>query len=270
MQLKHCFLVMVDISGYTRFMTFHATSLLHAEAIVTELLEAVLDQADYPLTIAKLEGDAVFLYAELRPGEEVAAAHDITRQIGAMFNSFYAKERAFLDCRHGCACDACARIGQLKLKEILHFGNVTFKQIRQFTELVGADVLLIHRLLKNSIPTNEYILMSESFHALAGDYADQQPEFRTEQVEDLGAIPILVYYPGIQIKPEQIPSVSGTDLAAVLNKHSFARMLRRKPRGEFNNLAAPKMNLILYLLEGIASGIKVLRQQFERRPKAQG
>jgi len=38
-------------------------SLLHAEAIISDLLEAVIDHAEYPLTLSKLEGDAVFLYA---------------------------------------------------------------------------------------------------------------------------------------------------------------------------------------------------------------
>src|SRR5688572_29491044 len=123
MHLLPAFLVITDISGYTRFMTFHSTSLLHAEEIITELIEAVLDKADYPLTIAKLEGDAVFFYAEAPAGQEAAAAQDISRQIGKMFTAFYAKERALIDCRHGCVCEACQNIGELKLKAILHTGE---------------------------------------------------------------------------------------------------------------------------------------------------
>ena len=65
MEIKRVVLVLADISGYTRFMRVHTMSLLHAEAIITDLLEAVIDQAEHPLTLSKLEGDAVFLYATL-------------------------------------------------------------------------------------------------------------------------------------------------------------------------------------------------------------
>lgn len=43
MEIKRVALVLVDISGYTRFMKLHAMSLLHVESIITELLEAVID-----------------------------------------------------------------------------------------------------------------------------------------------------------------------------------------------------------------------------------
>src|SRR5258708_36596241 len=116
MKMLRAALVMLDISGYTRFVKFHATSLLHAEEIITELLEAVIDKAEYPLNIAKLEGDAVFLYAEMPAGEEIAAAKSVTRQIGAMFTAFYAKEQALGECRHGAVLEPGQHIKQLKLK----------------------------------------------------------------------------------------------------------------------------------------------------------
>jgi hypothetical protein len=265
MQVTPSFLVITDISGYTRFMRMHATSLLHAEEIITELIEAVLDKADYPLTIAKLEGDAVFFHAPIPQGEEAAAAKDITRQIEKMFTAFYAKEDALLGCRHGCVCEACRNIGELKLKAVLHAGEVAVKQIRQFTELAGPDVILVHRLLKNSIPQHEYVLMTPAFHAMAGDYAGQSPERRRETIDEQGPLYVLVYYPKIEVTPGDVPKVKGTELAARLNQHSFARMLKGKPRQPFNHLPPPKMNLVLYLLEGISSGLNVLRQQFDRR-----
>ena len=67
MELKRVVLVLADISGYTRFMKIHTMSLLHAETIITELLEAVLDHAEFPLTLSKLEGDAAFMYATPLP-----------------------------------------------------------------------------------------------------------------------------------------------------------------------------------------------------------
>ncbi len=61
MEVKRLALVLADISGYTQFVNRHKMSLLHAEQIITDLLEAVIDQAEYPLQVSKLEGDAVFV-----------------------------------------------------------------------------------------------------------------------------------------------------------------------------------------------------------------
>ena len=60
MELAQVSLILADISGYTSFISMHRISLLHAEQIVTELLEAIISQIEAPLILNKLEGDAVF------------------------------------------------------------------------------------------------------------------------------------------------------------------------------------------------------------------
>lgn len=55
-------LIIADISGYTRYMTANAKTLAHSQAIITELVQAVVRQIELPLEVAKLEGDAVFLF----------------------------------------------------------------------------------------------------------------------------------------------------------------------------------------------------------------
>jgi len=47
-ELRDVLLVIADISGYTRFMVATATELRHGQAIVTALLEAVLERAELP------------------------------------------------------------------------------------------------------------------------------------------------------------------------------------------------------------------------------
>ncbi|HUP46637.1 MAG TPA: hypothetical protein VM779_14110 [Thermoanaerobaculia bacterium] len=54
--------LIADISGYTRFMVSNETE---SHAVNGALLDAILQQVEIPLTVAKLEGDAVFLYAEI-------------------------------------------------------------------------------------------------------------------------------------------------------------------------------------------------------------
>ncbi len=42
-RLKQIFIILVDISGYTNFIRMHKVSLLHAEKIIGELMESILD-----------------------------------------------------------------------------------------------------------------------------------------------------------------------------------------------------------------------------------
>jgi class 3 adenylate cyclase len=193
MVLKQALLVLADISGYTRFTRLRALSLLHAETIITELLETVIATARYPLQIAKLEGDAVFLFAEAGD-DPAAAAQDVAAQVTRFFDAFQACTRRLAETSI-CPCQACGSIGDLKLKVIVHAGEVAFKRIRQFDEVAGEPVIRLHRLAKNTIPAQEYILVTEAFYALSGAWPGQPPETRVERVEELGLTPVRVFYP---------------------------------------------------------------------------
>lgn len=193
MVLQHALLVLADISGYTRFTRLRALSLLHAEAIITELLEVVIDQAAYPLQIAKLEGDAVFLYAN-SAGDPAAAARDVARQVTGFFTAFQARAR-HLAATSVCPCQACGSIGDLKLKVIVHAGEIAHKRIRQFDELAGEPVIRLHRLAKNTVRADEYILVTEDFFVLGGAWPGPAPEVRVEAVEDLDPSKVFVFYP---------------------------------------------------------------------------
>ena len=193
--MKKVALVIVDISGYTRFIRAQKLSAIHAEEIIFELLEAVINHATYPLTLNKLEGDAAFLYAEVNAENQVDVAKDVARQVREFFRVFYDRAHTLSHERADCHCDACERIFDLRLKAILHFGEAVFRKIRQFDEMAGEDVILIHQLLKNSIPSHEYIMMTESFHQLAGDYDDLQPEIRQESCDFMDEVTVHVSYP---------------------------------------------------------------------------
>ena len=61
-------LIIADISGYTRYMTANAKTLAHSQTIITELVKAIVQQIELPLEVAKLEGDAVFLFCRKQSG----------------------------------------------------------------------------------------------------------------------------------------------------------------------------------------------------------
>ena len=194
MEIKQVALVIVDISGYTQFINFHKTSLIHAQEVISQLLESVIDRASHPLILNKLEGDAALLYAELGT-DEPAATRDILAQVSGFFAAFHAKARELSGSRADCPCEACQRIRDLRIKAILHRGVVAFRKIRQFDEMAGEDVILLHRLLKNTVTASEYMLLTEPFHHSLGNLPEARGEIHEEVYEDLGPVRSRVLFP---------------------------------------------------------------------------
>ena len=69
MAVERAVLLIADIGGYTRFMKVHRVNLSHAQYVVAQLLEAVIDAAEPRFKLAKLEGDAAFFYALANKGD---------------------------------------------------------------------------------------------------------------------------------------------------------------------------------------------------------
>ena len=59
-ETQHGYLLLADISGYTSYVA--STELAHSQEILSELLELIIERFKPLLTIAKIEGDAVFAY----------------------------------------------------------------------------------------------------------------------------------------------------------------------------------------------------------------
>jgi class 3 adenylate cyclase len=195
MDTKQVALVIADISGYTHFIRTKKVSGLHAEEIIFDLLETVINHSEHPLTLNKLEGDAIFLYAELTSANQPEVLRDVARQAQDFFIIFRERVQALTQERAECACNACQRVHDLRLKVVLHCGEAMFKHIRQFEELAGEDVITIHRLLKNSIPSREYILMTEAFQAVTGQLSGLSHMTSIETYADLGELKVHVFTP---------------------------------------------------------------------------
>lgn len=162
MAIQPTFLLIADIAGYTRFMNFHRTSLAHAQQIVAQLLEAVIDAARARLKLAKLEGDAAFFFLPYPAGAEPDLAF-VAEQAAAIYRAFHARS-SDLRVNTLCRCDGCRQAGNLKIKLVGHFGEAAVQKVKKLTELAGVDVIIVHRLLKNTVPVPEYLLMTEPVH----------------------------------------------------------------------------------------------------------
>lgn len=189
-------LIIADISGYTRFMTANAKTLAHSQTIITELVTAIVQQVELPLEVAKLEGDAVFLYCRKQSGPQLWP--EVKRLIGEKLLSFFRRfsdKVAELRQSTTCSCHACAHIDRLRLKLIVHSGEVLFHRVLHFMELAGVDVIIAHRLLKNSVASDQYILVTAAAQKDLQFPSHIQWKEGSETYEDLGSIPTWLHLP---------------------------------------------------------------------------
>ena len=69
------------------------------------------------------------------------------------------------------------------------------RKVKDIVKPAGENVVLAHRLLKNTIKRNEYILMSEDFFKLIGIKENMDFEAGVENCEGIGKVNTMVYYP---------------------------------------------------------------------------
>lgn len=180
-------LLIADISGYTRFMMTNRTARVHAHGIVADLLSAVIKEVRFPLEVNKLQGDAVFMIAERQESGWLATGGDIGNRLDEFLSAFD-RTLTSLARSNVCGCDACRQMVTLRLKIIGHYGHAVRATVSGFDELSGVDVIVLHRLLKNTVPDAEYILLTEpAFRFLSppGEYAAHR-----ERYDDVGDVPL--------------------------------------------------------------------------------
>jgi len=137
-------LVITDISGYTGFLA--GAELDHAQDILADLMSIVVSALRPTFRLAKLEGDAAFAYT-------VAETLDGPRMQDTIERCYFAFRRRLRDIGQAstCECNACILVPKLDLKVVAHYGQVVRQRIASWEELVGSDVIVVHRLLKNHV-----------------------------------------------------------------------------------------------------------------------
>lgn len=147
--------VLADIGGYTSFLS--GVAIEHANEITEDLLNTVLRCNRNRWKLANVEGDCIFFYTE---GDEPPA--ELIDHIRRMYKDFCQRVIHIAE-RAACPCGACTRTGELSLKFIVHSGEFETQKIANRTELVGSDVITAHRLLKNSVPIDEYVIVTDNY-----------------------------------------------------------------------------------------------------------
>jgi len=137
-------LLIADISGYTRYLA--AVELDHAHDILADLIGTVVTALRPTFRLAKLEGDAAFVFA-------AADKLDASLLLDTVERCYFGFRRRRRDVRQAtsCPCNACVRIPDLNLKFVVHHGLAMRQKMAGREELMGADVIVVHRLLKNEV-----------------------------------------------------------------------------------------------------------------------
>jgi len=221
-ETQHGYLVLADISGYTSYLV--GTELDHARDVLTELLELLVQHFRPLLNISKLEGDAVFAYI---PKTRIPRDELLLELQESTYVAFRDKVGSIRR-QTTCQCNACKAIPTLDLKFITHFGEYILQDVSGITELVGSDVNLVHRLLKNQVSEaagwKAYALFTEAaliqlnvelenLHELVERYA-HLGEIKTYSLDLHARYQELIDERRIFIKPEEADAILTRTIAA--------------------------------------------------------
>lgn len=184
-----CFLI-ADISGYTSF--FADVEIEHAHDIIADLLGTVVKRLRPPFRLAKFEGDAAFLSA-FTDKVDGSVLQDLVE------SAYFAFRRRLRDVSQAtaCECSACREMQRLDLKFVVHHGECVQHTMAGRGELSGRDVIVVHRLLKNTVTERfggqAYALYSDScLQAAAHDLAAQGLVGHEESIDIIGDVPCWV------------------------------------------------------------------------------
>src|SRR5919204_4994373 len=116
-------LLIADITGYTIFLK--DSELEHAQGILSDLLSVLVEGTRPPLTISRLEGDAVFSYGI---DEGSVGGQTLVEMIEGTYVTFRrALEQMVLNTL--CTCNACTDIGGVDLQVFVHPGGFLLQSI---------------------------------------------------------------------------------------------------------------------------------------------
>jgi uncharacterized protein YndB with AHSA1/START domain/class 3 adenylate cyclase len=179
-------LLIADISGYTSYLA--GTELDHAQDILADLMTTVVSAMRPSFRLAKLEGDAVFAYT-------LADRIDGSQLLDTVERTYFTFRRRLRDIAQAtaCECNACVLMPRLDLKIIAHHGSIVRHRVAGREELVGSDVIVAHRLLKNHVierlGIDAYTLFSAAcIDAMAVDPVALGMTEQRDTYDDLGEV----------------------------------------------------------------------------------
>lgn len=147
--MRNGILFIPDISGYSRFVK--ETDATEGATVIASLLDALIGANRLAFEISEIEGDAILFYRHGKP----YSVNLILRQFERMIKSFNDVKNT-LSKSH-------PQVSHLSLKLIVHYGPIATFSVRGFSKLYGSAVVEAHRLLKNNVDSNSYVLITDAY-----------------------------------------------------------------------------------------------------------
>ena len=151
------FFCIPDITGFTKFIT-STDDTEFAHRVISKALNKVASANILEMSIAEIEGDAVFFYKTGR----LPAVKKVAKQCQLIYSTFQEAIGSFEQSDPELYAKYLSN-NQLGIKLIIHHGYVTLTKINGRTKLMGEDVILVHKLLKNSVSDSCYILLTNQY-----------------------------------------------------------------------------------------------------------
>ncbi|NEU09860.1 DUF2652 domain-containing protein [Flavihumibacter sp. R14] len=208
--LTPVFFCVPDITGFTKFI---ATSDINfTREVIPALLRKLIEANILKMSVAEIEGDAIFFYKAGRlPGVNRVAEQ--CKHLYKTFSDFLAKLK--IDDPEN--YDKYLAENQLGLKIVIHHGHTSLANIKGRTKLLGEDVIIAHKLLKNGIPELNYLLLTERYLGKIRNKKKLERWFHWEELHSgrevydyIGAVP----YKYITL--EEMPFMEDVDLVPSL------------------------------------------------------
>ncbi len=180
--------ILPDISNYTRFIAGGHFTESRAQEIIFSLMNAMIIAGTKTVELSKLEGDAVLFYANANQKTDL----EIGKTVLAIFDAFFEERRRLIESDF-CSCGSCRHISNLDLKIFIHRGQSKRFNFRGSIDHFGADVTILHKLMKNNIRGDRYVMVTAAADDnvnLPGDFVQHQVE---EDLEHVGKIVASVY-----------------------------------------------------------------------------
>lgn len=188
--MQQGYLVIADITGYTAYL--EDSELDHARDSLTSLLDIMIEHTRLPLVVTKLEGDAVFSYS---PDDSHLYGQALLEMIEGTYVAFR-RALQLMVLNTTCTCNACKNLSGLDLKFFVHHGTFTLQKVGGGTELLGSDVNLIHRILKNHIVEQTDLRAYAAYTSAAVDHGlsdlTQSMTQHSENYEPFGEVTLFL------------------------------------------------------------------------------
>ena len=155
-ELESTFFCVPDITGFTKFIA--TAEIGFSRMVIPALLRKLIDCNVLKLKIGEIEGDAIFFYKTGR----LPAVGRVAAQCTALYTTFSDFIRSIKE-NDPENYEKYLADSQLGLKIIIHHGQISLHNIKGRIKLLGQDVIIAHKLLKNKIPDYNYILLTDKY-----------------------------------------------------------------------------------------------------------